>query len=132
MNNNAPENYFTEIWNTASGISEEFDMTIRKIGHVLGCGSENHAMRHLGTGEKYDEVATLALYCILQHPNSYLSAVKCASKASQNSAMITQLVGLLMGLKLGVHALPVVWVEHCQNRKYILKLTEKLNNHRIR
>lgn len=114
------EDYFAEIWKKASGISDKFDMTIRKIGHVLGWGSEHHAMRHLGTGEKYEEIVTLVLYCILQHPTSYLSAVECASKAPHNnSTLVAQIVAMLMGLRLGIDELPPLWIEYCKTLNII-------------
>lgn len=94
------ELYFSTVWKLSSGINDNHDMTIRKIGHVLGWGSETHALRHIGSGEKPQEIVTQVLYCILRHPNNYLAAVKCATQIPQNSEVITHLIGALVGLQL--------------------------------
>lgn len=126
LDNGVVEKYFSLIWNFSSGISDGYDMTIRKIGHILGWGSEAHAIRHIGTGETPQEIVTLALFSILRHPDSYVSAVECAMKAPKNGKLIGQIVATLMGAKLGLDNLPETWVNHCNNRKYILKLAQDM------
>lgn len=123
--------YFSIIWEFSSGIGSDYDMTIRKIGHVLGWGSEVHAIRHLGTGETPQEVVTLCLYCLLRYPNSYHSAIKVTSKIAHNNKIIAQIIGSLMGLKLGLDELPQTCVKYCKHRKYILKLAQDLNAQRL-
>ncbi len=125
------EDYFSTMWEFSSGISDNYDMTIRKIGHVLGWGSEAHAIRHLGTGETPEEIITLCLYCMLRYPNSYHSAIQVTSKIPRNNEIIAQIIGALMGLKLGLDELPQMWVIYCRYRKYILKLAQDLNAQRL-
>ncbi len=121
------ELYFSTIWELSSGISDDYDMTIRKIGHVLGWGSETHALRHLGSGEKPQEIVTQVLYCILRYPNNYIAAVKCATQIPQNNVSIAQLVGASMGLKLLSQPLAEQQYSPYINHETINYLANKLN-----
>lgn len=126
------EEYFSGIWDFSSGISDDYDMTIRKIGHVLGWGSESHARWHIGTGKSPQALVTHILYTILKHPNDYELALSYTSYIPKTGDIPANIFAMLMGIKLGLDALPTVWVEHCENRKYILKLAENLDTHRIK
>jgi ADP-ribosylglycohydrolase len=123
-----PGDYFEKVWQFCSGISEEFDMTIRKIGHVLGWGSETHAMRHLGKGQTNAEIITLALYCVMHYPDDYHTAIQCAPNTVKNNHIIAGITGAVTGTRLGLEAIPEAWYNGLQNRKYILKFSQTLSD----
>ena len=106
-----PEQYLAQLWVVCGGKEAAFDMTIRKIGHVLGWGSEIHAMRHLGTGNTDNELMTLALYCVLRYPDDFTMAMRRAVNTDGNSQAIAAIVGAVMGLKLGLDGIPTAWRE---------------------
>jgi|GEM_PF-6762855 len=104
-----PEQYLAKVWELCSGIDEEFDMTIRKIGHVLGWGSEIHAIRHLGDGKQPYEIVTLALYCVMRYPDSYVDAVCRAANTPGNSHIIAAITGAIMSARNGVDDILQDW-----------------------
>lgn len=109
LNDIHPQNYLAKVWNFCSDFDDDFDMTIRKIGHVLGWSSETHAMRHLGKGKTAPEIVTLALYCVMKYPDSYVDAVRRAANTPGDSHIIAAITGAIMTARTGFEQIPDSW-----------------------
>ncbi len=103
------EAYMQHVWDTCSGQDETFDMTVRKIGHVLGWGSTRHAMRHLSESGDNAALVTLVMYCIMRYPDNLEQALQLSLAAPIDHHMVCILTSALLTLHLGSSAIPQVW-----------------------
>jgi ADP-ribosylglycohydrolase len=122
----APEEYLRRTLAFCEGISEDFDKALIRVTHVMGWGSETHAMRHLGEGWVGDEAVALALYCVLRYPNDYAEAVRRGATSEGDSDSIACIAGGIMGARLGLDAIPLDWRERCENKTYLIDLAKRM------
>jgi ADP-ribosylglycohydrolase len=125
-----PEEYLRRLMAFCDGISEDFDKAMIRVSHVLGWGSETHAMRHLGEGWIAEEAVALALYCVLRYPNNYVEAVRRGATSEGDSDSIACIAGGIMGARLGLDAIPLDWRERCENTLYLVDLAKRMANAR--
>jgi ADP-ribosylglycohydrolase len=122
----APEDYLRRVLAFCDGISDDFDKAMIRISHVLGWGSETHAMRHLGEGWIAEEAVALALYCMLRYPDNYVEAVRRGATSEGDSDSIACIAGGIMGARLGLNAIPLDWRERCENKMYLSDLAKRM------
>ena len=118
--------YLSKTMAFCDGISDEFDRAMLRIGHVLGWGSETHALKHLGEGWVGEEAIALALYCVLRYPDDYVSAVRRGANTNGDSDSIACIAGGIMGARLGIDAIPQAWRERCEKHDYLLDLSKRM------
>lgn len=121
-----PEHYLSRVMAFTDGISDEFDRTILKVGHVLAWGSEEQALKHLGEGWTGDEAIALALYCVLKYPDDYVAAVQRGANSDGDSDSIACIAGGIMGARLGLEAIPAAWRRRCERRDEIIELAQRM------
>lgn len=120
------DEYMRRTMTFCDGISEEFDAAILRIGHVLGWGDEEAALRHIGEGWVGDEAIALALYCVLRYPNDYAACVRRGANTNGDSDSIACIAGGIMGTRLGLDAIPAAWIKRCENRDYLIDLANRM------
>jgi ADP-ribosylglycohydrolase len=122
----APEEYLRRTLVFCEGISNDFDKAMIRVTHVMGWGSETHAMRHLGEGWTAEEAVALALYCVLRYSNDYAEAVRRGATSEGDSDSIACIAGGIMGARLGLEAIPLDWRERCENKTYLIDLAKRM------
>ncbi|MFW5748887.1 MAG: ADP-ribosylglycohydrolase family protein [Chloroflexota bacterium] len=119
--------YVRKIMSFCDGLSEELDMALLRVGHVLGWTDEIAAMRHIGSGWKATEAVALALYCVLRYEGDYTGCVRRAANFSGASTTVAALAGAVSAARSGTpDALPADWVARCENRDYLLDLGKRM------
>lgn len=121
-----PEEYMRRTMQFCDGISDEFDAAILRVGHVLGWGDEEAALRHIGQGWVGEEAVGLAVYCVLRYPDDYVTCMRRAANTNGDSDSIACIAGGIMGARLGMEAIPAAWVDRCENRDYLFDLAERM------
>lgn len=109
-----PTEYLARVMAFTEGISADFDAALLRVGHVLGLGSEEHALRHLGEGWIAEEAIALALYCVLRYPDDYVAAVRRGANTDGDSDSIACIAGGILGARLGLAAIPLEWRARCE------------------
>jgi ADP-ribosylglycohydrolase len=81
-----------------------------------------------GGGWTADEAVGLALWCVLQAPEDYLTVVRLAANAYAESDTdgIATIAGALCGAHNGIQAIPAEWVERLEEGPEIRGLAEEL------
>ena len=73
----------------------EYERILLRVGHVMGWGSEERALKHLGHGASDPEILAMAIYCILHYPTSLVAALMCAACTEGQSHKIAAIVGMI-------------------------------------
>lgn len=107
----APDTWLRRVYSFVDGQSDTLDLTLLRIGHVLGWTSVDQAMKHIGRGESPDEIVALALYSALRGPTDMLA---CVSRLSRIPAAAS-LAGAVLGAHLGWAGFPSDWRSRCAN-----------------
>ncbi len=118
--------YMPRLYDFTTGISEEFDLAILRVGHVLGWTNEDLALDHIGQGWTGEEAVALALYCVLRYPDDYVGCVRRAANTNGDSDSIACIAGGIMGARLGLNAIPSAWRSRCENKSYLTALAQRL------
>ncbi|MEP6986368.1 MAG: ADP-ribosylglycohydrolase family protein [Chloroflexota bacterium] len=126
LDNAPPANYMPRLYEFTTGISDEFDLAILRVGHVLGWTNEDLALDHIGQGLVGEEAVALALYCVLRYPDDYVACMRRAANTNGDSDSIACIAGGIMGAKLGLEAIPVDWRSRCENASNISDLAYRL------
>lgn len=126
LDGSAPDKMPGKVMTFCAGISEDFDYAMLKIGHVMGWGSEEHALTHLGEGWVGEEAIALALYCVLKYPDDYVAAVRRGANTNGDSDSIACIAGGIMGARLGLDAIPQAWRDRCENKLYLVDLAGRM------
>jgi len=118
--------YMPRLYEFTTGISDEFDLAILRVGHVLGWTNEDLALDHIGQGWVGEEAVALALYCVLRYPDDYLACMRCAANTNGDSDSIACIAGGIMGARLGLEAIPVDWRSRCEYASGIANVAHRL------
>ncbi len=118
--------YMPKVYEFAAGISDEMDLAILRVGHVLGWTNEDQALDHIGQGWVGEEAVALALYCVLRYPDDYVACVRRAANTPGDSDSIACIAGSIIGARLGLNAIPTDWRERCENASAIANLAQRL------
>lgn len=103
--------YVNKTMTFCDGISDVFDTTLLRIGHVLGWVDEDAALKHIGTGQSPVDTVVMALYCVLRYDDDFIACVGRAATTDGDSAAIAAIAGAIMGVRLGdVNLLPDAWI----------------------
>ncbi|NPV68001.1 MAG: ADP-ribosylglycohydrolase family protein [Anaerolineae bacterium] len=128
----APDHYLHEVAVSVDGLSDELDLALRRVGHVLAWGDEIMAMRHIGAGWVAEEAVSLALYCVMRYPDDYVAAVRRAANMDGDSDSVACIAGGVAAARLGMESIPADWRDRCENRDGILDLGAHLAEKRLR
>ena len=101
-------------------------MAILHVGHVLGWGSEEAALTHIGEGWVAEEAVALALYCVLRYPDDYVAIVRRGANSSGDSDSIACIAGGISGALLGLDAIQTDWRQLCENHDYLIDVADRL------
>ncbi len=118
--------YMSRLYEFVSGISDEFDLAILRVGHVLGWANEDLALDHIGQGWTGEEAVALALYCVLRYPDDYLVCIRRAANTNGDSDSIACIAGGIMGARLGLSAIPLDWRTNCENALGLSDLAHRI------
>ncbi|MBI1276505.1 MAG: ADP-ribosylglycohydrolase family protein [Anaerolineaceae bacterium] len=118
--------YMPRLYDFTTGISDEFDLAILRVGHVLGWMNEDLALDHIGQGWTGEEAVALALYCVLRYPDDYVACVHRAANTNGDSDSIACIAGGIMGARLGLDAIPSDWRLRCENAAMISDIARRL------
>jgi ADP-ribosylglycohydrolase len=118
--------YMPRLYEFTTGISDEFDLAILRVGHVLGWTNEDLALDHIGQGWVGEEAVALALYCVLRYPDDYVACMRRAANTNGDSDSIACIAGGIMGARLGLDAIPADWHSRCENASGISDLAQRL------
>lgn len=121
-----PQDFIPHILVFCDGLSDELDTVLLRVGHVLGWGSEEAALDHIGQGWAGEEAVALALYCVLRYPDDYAACVRRGANTNGDSDSIACIAGGIMGARLGLEAIPWEWIDRCENRDYLFDLGERV------
>jgi len=122
----APNLYLHHLCMFVDDLSDEFDMALRRVGHVLAWGDEIRAMQHIGQGWVAEEAVSLALYCVMRYPDDYVAAVRRAANLDGDSDSVACIAGGIAAARLGLEAIPADWLDRCVNRGYIADVGTRL------
>jgi ADP-ribosylglycohydrolase len=118
--------YMPRVYEFTTGISDEFDLAILRVGHVLGWTNEDLALDHIGQGWVGEEAVALALYCVLRYPDDYVACIRRAANTNGDSDSIACIAGGIICAKLGLEAIPSDWRSRCENATTISDLEHRL------
>lgn len=121
-----PAEYIRETLAFTEGVSEEHDLALLRVGHVLGWTDEEAAMNHIGQGWVGEEAIALALYCVLRYPDDYVACMQRAANSPGDSDSIACIAGGILGARLGLAAIPQDWQVRCENYEMLLALAERM------
>ncbi len=118
----APDTWLRQVYTFVDGQSDTLDLTLLRIGHVLGWTSVAPAMNHIGRGESPDEIVALALYSALRSPTDMLA---CLSRLRELRAAAS-LAGTVLGAYLGWAGFPSDWRSRCMNAATLDELAARI------
>lgn len=121
-----PSEYLGRVMGFTEGMSQELDYTLLRVGHVLGWGSEEQALAHLGEGWVGDEAVALALYCVLRYPDDYVAGVRRAANTQGDSDSIACIAGGILGARCGLDVIPLDWRARCENSAGLKNLAQRM------
>lgn len=120
------EQFMPRVMQFTDGTSDEFDQAILRVGHGLGWGSEEMALKHIGEGWTGEEAVALALYCVLKYPDDYVSCVQRGANTDGDSDSIACIAGGISAARLGLDAIPADWRARCEKRDALLDLAQRM------
>ncbi|MCA0452838.1 MAG: ADP-ribosylglycohydrolase family protein [Chloroflexi bacterium] len=123
--------YMPKVYAFTTGISDEMDLAILRVGHVLGWVNEDQSLDHIGQGWTGEEAVALALYCVLRYPDDYVACMRRAANTPGDSDSIACIAGGIMGARLGLEAIPADWRDRCENAEMFTDLAHRLATAKI-
>lgn len=102
-----PQVYLRQVLSLVDGQSPALERALLRVGHVLGWGSETHALRHLAAENTLHESVPLAIYCVLRYPEAPQQALKRAVYSPGQRVQTAGLVGAMCGAEHGAAIFPV-------------------------
>ena len=120
-----PPEYLSRALLITDGISETFDAVLYRVGQAH-FASEEHALRHIGTTDRDEEVFARALWCVAQYPTDYVACVRRAATAGSPATKTAYIAGAISAAWLGLDAVPVGWRSRCAHRQRIVDLSEQM------
>jgi hypothetical protein len=118
----APDTWLHRVYAFVDGQSDALDLTLLRIGHVLGWTSIDLAMKHISRAGSPDEVVALALYSALCSPSDILSGVSRLSRIPTAAS----LAGAVLGAHLGWAGFPADWRSRCTDPAVLDDLASRI------
>jgi ADP-ribosylglycohydrolase len=122
----APDDYLRRVATFVNGISEEVDVALLRVGHVLGWTDEEAAINHIGKGWTADEAVALSVYCVVRYPDDYPAAVRRAANIPGDSDSVACITGGIMGARLGLESIPQDWITRLEKHDYLTDVANRL------
>ncbi|MEM6284827.1 MAG: ADP-ribosylglycohydrolase family protein [Chloroflexota bacterium] len=120
-----PDEYMRHALEITDGISDEFDAAIYRAGQAH-FASEEKALTHIGEGWVGEEAVALALWCVTKYPNDYVACVRRGANTDGDSDSIACIGGGISAARLGLASVPKNWRDRCENRDYLIDLSERM------
>lgn len=127
----APSRYLAALSEFVSGMSDELEQVLRRVGHVISWGSQEKALTHIGEGWIGTEAVGLALYCVMKYPDDVVSCMRRAANITGDSDSIASIAGGILGARLGIDSFPSDWVKAVENSPYLHQLAHRLESLRL-
>jgi ADP-ribosylglycohydrolase len=121
-----PEEFVKEVMEFVSGISDEFDETLLKIGHVSAWTDEFAAINHLGSGWTAPDAVAMAIYCTMRYPDDFAGGLRRAVNIPGDSDSVGSVVGGILGARLGLDGIPTDWVSRLEGLDRITNIANQL------
>jgi ADP-ribosylglycohydrolase len=121
-----PENFVTETMEFVSGISDEFDETLLKVGHVSEWKDEFAAINHIGSGWVAPEAVAMAIYCTIRYPDDFENALRRAVNIPGDSDSVGSIVGGILGARLGLKAISKTWITRLEGLPHLQTVANQL------
>ena len=106
---------------------EETSEAIKKVVILASQGNPDAAkVESLGSGWVGEEALAIAIYCALSYPDDFTKAVLLAVNHSGDSDSTGAICGNIMGMMLGVNAIPREWQDSVELSETILDFARRL------
>lgn len=129
----SPDDIVAQVQHLPSAQNDEFLDVLRRIGHVLGWTNAVDALYHIGTGWTGDEAIAMALYCVVQRPESYVETIRLgANLKTGDSDSIACIAGGIQAARLGLDSIPADWRVRIEDAAYMQDLAERMAAERQR
>jgi ADP-ribosylglycohydrolase len=121
-----PESFVGETMAFCSGISDEFDDIMLRVGHVSEWKDEFAALTHIGSGWIAPEAVAMAIYCTMRYPDDFISALRRAVNIPGDSDSVGSIVGGILGARLGLEAIPPEWITRLEGHDQLADVANRL------
>lgn len=121
-----PDEYVRLTMEFTSGISDEFDETMLKVGHVSEWKDEFAAINHIGSGWTAPDAVAMAIYCTMRYPDDFAGALRRAVNIPGDSDSVGSIVGGILGARLGLDAIPNEWIARLEGLDHITSVADQL------
>jgi ADP-ribosylglycohydrolase len=121
-----PADWPNAVMDFASGISDDFDAAMLKIGQVSQWTDENTAINHIGDGWVGEEAVAMSIYCAIRYPDDFVGALRRAVNIPGDSDSVGCITGGLMGARLGLSAIPSDWIARLEKLDYMTDVANRL------
>jgi ADP-ribosylglycohydrolase len=127
INKAEPPEMFAEIERRCCSKCADFASTWQKIPSLISEPS-SRVLTEGGLGEGWvsEEAVASAMYCFWRHPNDFYSAVLEAINTDGDSDSIGTIAGSVLGARLGIEAIPMLWRENVENSDFLHALGRRL------
>jgi ADP-ribosylglycohydrolase len=97
-----------------------------RVEHVLEWNDEFAAINHIGAGWIAPEAVAMAVYCVMRYPDDLLGAVRRAVNIPGDSDSVGSIAGGLAAARLGLDAIPPVWISRLEMGDRLAALADGL------
>jgi hypothetical protein len=106
QNDTAPDAYLRQVLHLITGHDMTLERALLRVGHVMGWGSDIHALKHLAPDGRLESVPALAIYCVLRYPDDPQQAIKRAVYSPGQRIQTASLVGAICGARYNAEIFP--------------------------
>jgi hypothetical protein len=106
QNETSSDDYLRRILHLVTGHHMMLERALLRVGHVMGWGSDNHALKHLAPDGRLEDIPALAIYCVLRYPDDPQQAIKRAVYSPGQRIQTAGLVGAICGARCGTEIFP--------------------------
>jgi ADP-ribosylglycohydrolase len=121
-----PQAYVERTLAKIGGLSSEFDAILRQVDNVVQWTDEFAALETLGSGWNAEEAVAMAIYCAVRYEDDYVGAVRRAVNIPGDSDSVGSLTGGLVAARVGLSAVPQMWIERLEDLKGLTDLAVRL------
>lgn len=112
--------------------SQQFTETFRSISEKLTWPDEVAALNSFGGGWLAHEAVSMAAFCVLRHPDSFVDAVRLAANIPGDSDSVASITGGLSGAIVGVDGIPSDWIARLENKAILTEAADQLSSRKER
>lgn len=109
-----------------AGHEECLEMINKAIKLAKSSKPQPSNLLSFGDGFMADDALAMAIYCALSYPNDFEAAVKLAINQSGNSNSAAAITGQILGVHLGIEAIPSKLIESLEIRKELEQMAQDL------